>query len=157
MEAIRKVRGDRENRLVPAAIAPSAEAPWGTLEVVVVYTTTNGTIHALKTAASLARGLAARIRVLVPQIVPFPLPLSEPPVPAEFTERRFRTVVEGTRIDTRVDIRVCRDRLQMVSESLEPRSLVVIAQGAGWWPASEKRLARQLARLGHHVILSYHP
>lgn len=127
----------------------------GAFEVVVVHTTTTGTVEALKTAASLARDLGARIRVLVPQIVPFPLPLAAPPVPAEFTERRFRTVIAGARIETRVDIRVCRDRVQMVSSSLKPRSLVVMAPGAPWWPWPEVWLARQLRRQGHHVVMSH--
>jgi len=128
----------------------SGEAP---LEVIVLHTTTSATLRALRTAARLAEGLAARIRLLVLEIVPYPLPVAAPPVPLEFTHRRFRTVALETKIDTDVDIRLGRDKAQMLESALKPHSLVVMAAKTGWWPNAEKRLARRLENLGHQVVV----
>src|SRR5580765_2484747 len=35
-----------------------------------------------------------------------------------------------------------------------PRSLLVIAGSRNWWPTREKRLARELRRAGHEVVLA---
>jgi hypothetical protein len=137
----RTARGER-----PAIV----ETP---LEVIVLHTTTNATLQALRTAAGLAEGLAARIRLLVLEIVPYPLPLNTPQVPVEFTQRRFRTVASDTSIDTQVDIRLGRDKAQMLESALRPHSLVVLAAKSGWWPTAEKRLAKRLEHMGHQVVI----
>lgn len=123
------------------------------LEVIVLHTTTKATLQALRTAARLAEGLVARIRLLVLETVPYPLPLNAPQVPVEFTRRRFRTVASETSIDTAVDIRLGRDRAQMLESALKPHSLVVMAAKTGWRPSAEKRLAKRLERMGHHVVV----
>jgi hypothetical protein len=123
------------------------------LEVIVLHTTTKATLQALRTAARLAEGLAARIRLLVLETVPYPLPLNSPQVPMEFTHRHFRTVALETKIDTDVDIRLGRDKTQMLESALKPHSLVVMAAKPGWWPTAEKRLARRLERIGHQVVV----
>jgi hypothetical protein len=123
------------------------------LEVIVLHTTTRSTLQALRTAARLAEGLAARIRLLVLEIVPYPLPVSAPQVPMEFTHRHFRTVASETAIDTDVDIRLGRDKAQMLESALKPHSLVVMAAKTGWWPTAEKRLAKRLENLGHQVVV----
>ena len=63
--------------------------PGSALEVNVLFTSTGATIAAAKVAGTLAHDLGARIRVIVPQVVPFPLPLSEPTVKPEFTANRI--------------------------------------------------------------------
>jgi hypothetical protein len=123
------------------------------LEVIVLHTTTKATLQALRTAARLAEGLAARIRLLVLETVPYPLPLNSPQVPMEFTHRHFRTVALETKIETDVDIRLGRDKVQMLESALKPHSLVVMAAKSGWWPSAEKRLAKRLERIGHHVVV----
>jgi len=47
-------------------------------ELVVVFTDVSETLVALGTAARLAHGLGARIRLVAPQIVPYPAPLEQP-------------------------------------------------------------------------------
>jgi hypothetical protein len=129
---------------------PRGDSP---LEVIVLHTTTGATLQALRTAARLAEGLAARIRLLVLEVVPYPLPVSAPPVSSEFTHRHFRTVALETKIETDVDIRLGRDKTQMLESALKPRSLVVIAAKSRWWPSAEKRLAKRLERTGHQVVV----
>jgi hypothetical protein len=124
------------------------------LEVIVLHTTIRETLQALRTGAQLANGLAAHIRLLVLEVVPYPLPLTAPPISAEFSRRHFRTVASQASIDTSVDIRVGRDRAQMLEFALNPHSLIVLGERRGWWPTAERRLAKRLERLGHQVVLA---
>jgi hypothetical protein len=124
----------------------------GSLEVVVLHTTIPATLCALRTAAGLADGLGARIRLLVPQLVPFALPLDSPPIARDFLERRFRTVASDVEVETHVDIRLCRDQWTVLQSALRPHSLVVLGGRGSWWPSAEKRLAQRLRRAGHQVV-----
>jgi hypothetical protein len=124
------------------------------LEIVVIYTSVRQTLAALRTAGSLARGLNVRIRLVVPEVVPFPALLDRPPVELRFTERKFRTIAEQSAIDTTVDICLCREREAGVLLFLKPGSVVVIGAAEGWWRSRrESRMARTLRRHGHHVLL----
>jgi hypothetical protein len=124
-----------------------------TLEVTVVFTKVPATLRALKMAAELAHNLNGRIRLLVPQVVPYPLPLERPAVSAEFSRRRLQTLASQGSIDTRVEVWLCRDRSDALCQALKPDALVVIGVRRSWWPAAEKALARKLRRKGHEVIL----
>jgi hypothetical protein len=125
----------------------------GAFEVVVLYTTVPGTLESLRRAADLAEGLAARIRLLVLTVVPYPLTMESPAVPLPFARRRFITLANEARVDTLVDIRLGRDEERMLEAALKPGSLVVLERRK-WWPARERRLARRLQRLGHNVVYS---
>jgi hypothetical protein len=127
--------------------------PGCTLEVVVMFTDVPGTLRALKAAAELAHNLNGRIRLLAPQVVPYPLPLERPPVSKGFNQRRFRTVASYSCIETRVEVYLCRDRYETLCQALEPESLVVIGVRRSWRPTAEKALARKLRTQGHQVIL----
>jgi hypothetical protein len=125
------------------------------LEVTVVFTHIPGTLWALKRATELARDLNGWIRLLVPQVVPYPLPLTSPPILVEFNERRFRNIASKQPIDTRVEIYLCRDVEVVLTSKLRPKSLVVMGARKSWWPTAEKALARRLRRAGHQVIFVY--
>lgn len=135
-------------------IPPPAEKPDYSLEILVLHTTTAGTLRALQTAARLANGLAAQIRLLVLQLVPYALPLDEPPVALEFTRNRFRTMASDVPVETRVGIRIGRDRERMLGLILQPRSVVVLGDRPGWWPSEQKRLVKWLAGRGHQVVFA---
>jgi hypothetical protein len=128
-----------------------------TLDVTVVFTKVPATLQALKIAAELAHNLNGRIRLLVPQVVPFPLPLEKPAVSAEFNRRRLQTLASQGSIDTRVEVWLCRDRYDALCQALEPKALVVMGARPSWlpnwWPTAEKALVRKLRRRGHQVIL----
>jgi hypothetical protein len=124
------------------------------LDVTVVFTSVEGTLTALQQAAILAGELNARITLLVPQLVPYPLPLSSPPVLIGFNERRFRVIAEHTAIETTVQVYLCRERDDVLANVLRPHSLVVLGDRHSWWPTGEERLARRLRKQGHHVILT---
>jgi hypothetical protein len=124
-----------------------------TLEVTVVFTKVPATLRALKMAAELAHDLNGRIRLLVPQVVPYPLPLEKPAVSAEFHGKRLQTLASRGSIDTRVELCLCRDRYDALCEALGPEALVVMGMRRSWWPTAEKTLVRKLRRRGHNVVL----
>jgi hypothetical protein len=122
------------------------------LNIAVVFTSVESTLEALKEAGNLANSLGARITLVVPQVVPYPLPLETPPVLVEFNEHRFRVIASESSVETGVQIYLCRDRLQMLLATLSPNSLVVIGGRKKWWPTTEKLMARRLRQAGHKVI-----
>jgi hypothetical protein len=101
---------------------------------------------ALAKAAAHARGLDLQIEVLTAQVVPFPLPLSEPPVSVEFAERAVSQLVAGVDAAVSVHILLCRDSNEALRKAVPRESLVVIA-------GDNLRLARLLAADGHRLIV----
>jgi hypothetical protein len=144
-----------ETLLIPAVARPAQ--PTATenarLGVIVVFTTVESTVHALRKAGALATRLNAHITLVVPQVVPFPLPLTSPPVLLDFSERRFRVIAAESPVQTTVRLYLCRDQMETLATVLEPNSLIVLGARRRWWPTAEDRLARKLRRAGHQVIL----
>jgi len=132
----------------------AAEKPGGELWVNVVFTGIKQTLAALRTAAVLAADLRGRIVVLVPQVVPYPAPLDSGSVPRAFLVHRLVTAVSESRIETHIRVCVCRDRRTALSAALPPCSIVVLGGGKRWWPTQEQRLAAELRRQGHHVVVA---
>ncbi len=157
MEVGKNMRLALEKLVVPAIrrrMPARPDVPEHRLNMAVVFTSTAATVAALKKAGALAESLSARITLVVPQIVPFPLPLESPPVLLEFSERRFRQIAEDSPVETTVQIYLCRDRNETLRAVLAPRSLVVVGGRRRWWHTAEQRLARQLRRAGHEVIFT---
>jgi hypothetical protein len=122
------------------------------LDLQVIFTDLPKTTAALAAARTLARDLGARITLMAAQIVPYPLPLAEPDVPVEFTER----VMESLAVDNEaaVEIYLCRDRDEAIRRALPPNSLVILgARKWRWWPSWESRLARLLRHDGQRVLV----
>ena len=139
---------------VPARpFTEEAEEADSKLEISVVFTSVKATLAALKEAGNLAKSLGGRITLFVPQIVPYPLPLSMPPVPVDFSERRLYVIANNCRVETRVSIYLCREASETLQSVLKPCSLVVIGRRKRWWPTAEKRLAAKLRRFGHQVVV----
>jgi len=153
----KSIRPAFERRLTHATGSPAppqAGESEHRLDVAVVFTSAAATVLALKKAGTLAERLSARIALLVPQVVPFPLPLESPPVLIDFSENRFREIAAESRVETTVQIYLCRDRLETLKAALAPHSLVVIGGRKRWWPTREKMLARTLRRAGHDVVFT---
>lgn len=121
------------------------------LDLYIVFTNLSDTCAVLHAAAELARDLQARITVLVPQAVPYPLPLSRPPVPIGLTEQSLEPLTREPQTDTSIRVLLCRDRDEAVRQALPPESLVVIGERRHWWSRGS-RLARILKRDGHRVL-----
>jgi hypothetical protein len=122
------------------------------LNIAVVFTSVESTLAAVKEAGNLANSLGAKITLVVPQVVPYPLPLETPPVLVEFNEHRFRVLASESPVETSVQVYLCRDRLEMLLRTLSPNSLVVIGGRKKWWPTNEKLTARRLRKAGHKVL-----
>jgi hypothetical protein len=122
------------------------------LSIAVIFTSVESTLEALEEAGTLACSLGARITLLVPQVVPYPLPLESPPVLLEFNEKRFKLIASQSPVETTVRIYLCRDSVEILTHVLGPGSIVVIGGKKRWWPTREKKLARQLHRDGHQVF-----
>jgi hypothetical protein len=133
---------------------PGAQSAPIKLELTVLHTGLSGTLGALRKAADLASGLNAHIRLLVPQVVPYPLSLESPPVLLEFNQRRFQAIAAAQAVETRVEIFLCRDVDALLAEVLPHGSTILIGARKRWWRTAEQRLARRLHRMGHHTILA---
>lgn len=137
--------------VTPPGIEDQREAKG--LVITVVFTTVSATLLALKQAAEFGRSLGARIRILVPHAVPYPLPLDRPQVDPGIRLRRFRTIVLDAAVETWLDVRLCRDTQHCILQDLCPSSLVLIGGRKRWcWCTREERLAKKLSFAGHHVL-----
>ena len=134
--------------------APPVEVLESRLNITVVFTSIAATVQALDKAGSLAETLGARITLVVPQIVPYPLPLTSPPVLLEFQEKRFEAIASASRVEIKVEIYLCRDHVETLKRTLKPHSLVVVGGPKRFWPTREKSLVRKLQRAGHEVIFT---
>ncbi len=147
-----------ERQFAPAISRPDAQPPEAgshRLAISVVFTSPEFTITALRRAAALAGNLDARITLIVPQVVPFPLPLASPPVLIDFQEARLREIASKTPVETVVRIYLCRSRWELLQCVLEAHSLVVLGARAQWrWLTRERRLARKLRHAGHEVVMA---
>lgn len=132
----------------------TAGASGSRLNVTVLFTSVEGTMAALRTAGTLAGKLGGRITIVVPEVVPYHLPIQEPAVSREWNEKRFRVLAAESAVETSVRFYLCRDEDEMLTKKLKPRSLVVLGGKKRWWPTRERRLARRLRSLGHEVILA---
>ena len=122
--------------------------------VFVVATTTDGTRAALAAAVPLARGSLARLVVLVPQIVPYPLAVDGPADVTAFNERRHRDLVREADADAEITVCLCRTPNDVL-HAIPPESTVVVGGPSGaMLPSREERLSRQLTRLGHHSVFA---
>jgi hypothetical protein len=150
--------GDDDMVSSSVSVHSAAPAVKAGIEVFVLFTDIPSTLAALRTAAQLAHGLSARIRLLALHCVPYPLPLDKPSISVQFLGQRFRTLTEScTRsgshpVETIADIRLCRDSWEALRSALAPGSVVVIGKRSGWWPKKEDGWARKLRDAGHHVV-----
>jgi hypothetical protein len=145
------------DRRLPAATGypegPETDGRESRLNLVVIFTSLDATVAALKKAGALAESLGARITLVVIQLVPYPLPLTSPPVLLDFQEKRFRDIATAIPVEIRVQLYLCRDVFETLDKVVQPHSLVVIGGRKRWWPTREKRLARKL-QSAHQVIFT---
>jgi hypothetical protein len=121
----------------------------------VLATQFEGTRAALEAAIPLARGSHARLKVLVPQVVPYPLPLDEPAEPAPFPAERYRHLLHHLHAEAEVRLCLCRHLDDVILQMLPAHATVVVGGPAGTWRASrDERLTRRLTHLGFRVVFA---
>jgi hypothetical protein len=136
---------------------PGAGVAERRLDIVVVFTGIPGTLAALNAAGALAHGLNTRVRLVVPQAIPYAYSLEQSPIAAGFTERLLADLVgkaTNNSTETAIEIYRCRDRLRTMLEVLQPNSLIVIGGRKRMWPTKESVLANKLRSNGHEVIFA---
>ena len=138
----------------PHVAGPPDTAPESRSRIYVVFTDRRGTAAALTSAAALAAQLNFRLDVVVSQVVPYPLPAANPPVPVTFTVDQIRELAHSTSAEPDIHVYLCRERLPTLLEVLPPHSVVAIGMKRTWLPTKVKRLARALEREGHVVIVA---
>ena len=160
-----------EKMLVPATGHRTRRADIGEqrLSISVVFTSEGATLAAFKEAGRLANNLGAEIKLIVAQVVPYPLPLETPPVFLNFSENRFRDLAAESQVDARVQIYLCRDQLETLLSVLPEDTLVVLGGTkprwarkwkvvarwlSAWWLTKEERLARRLRLTGYQVLFT---
>jgi hypothetical protein len=133
-------------------VTQQAERTEAALTISVVFTSVEATLAALRKASCVAESLGASIDLIVPQVIPFPLQLTSPPVLIDFSQRRFRVTAGASSVAATVRICLCRDPLEMLKSELHLRSIVVLGIRKRWWPTRDMRLAAELRRAGYVVI-----
>ncbi len=124
------------------------------LNIHIIFTNADGTRHALSATEQLGYGLDVCVNLLVAQVVPYPLPLDEPDISSAFTRQHLLKLVARAESEIQVRIQLCRDRVSAIRAALPPKSIVLIGDHyRRWWPCPGARLAKQLRRDGHKVIL----
>jgi hypothetical protein len=156
-------RFNRVPNLIPGLIGSHSERAQmsdsgldSDLHVSVVFTTKEGTLTALRAASELSKDLSARVTLIVAEVVPFHFPLEKPPVSIDFLGQRQLSLVAESSIhakEVRIEICLCRDRMQCLKAILKPRSMVVIGREKGCWATQEGKLAHLLCAQGHQVML----
>lgn len=122
--------------------------------IYVVATDYTGTRAGLTAAIPLAKGAGARLVLLVPHVVPYPLPVDQPVDSGQFVVRRYRDLVAELNGVVQIRLCLCRRPGDVLSQ-LSPSATVVLGGPAGRWvPSAAVRLARRLAHLGHRVVFT---
>jgi hypothetical protein len=125
------------------------------LSLTVVHTSYQGTLAALKAAATLATNLDVRLGLIMTEIVPHRLPLDRPRRSVEFLKRIQEDLVAEAGLGSEeilIQICVCRDTRETLGRLLPTPSLIVLGGRRAWWPTREQRLETFLSRLGHQVV-----
>jgi len=134
------------------AIQSEGIGPEPQLSVFVVFTSVKQTLNALEKASELAKNLGAKIVIVAAQVIPFPLPLDEPPVSFELVMRRFETMAARKLEGLHISPYLCREPCQAYQRVLNRNSPVVIGLKKRWWRTPEEKLARKLQSAGFKII-----
>jgi hypothetical protein len=94
------------------------------------------------------------MKLLVPQVVPYPLALNEPAVRPSHVASRLLALARDAGVEATIEIRLCREALDALRQWLRPHSIVVLGTRGRWWQPGSGRLGQLLRKEGHHVVLS---
>jgi hypothetical protein len=126
---------------------------------VVLYTSVELAAAALLRAEELAQGMELRVRLVCAQIVPYPLPVEQPPVNLQYLESKLQKVSEDCSLDVQGEIVLARDMQTALKSALKPDSIVVLASRRRLWPTlwanQEESLRKECIKAGHEVVMCY--
>jgi hypothetical protein len=125
------------------------------LEINLIFTDQQATLFALEAVESLSRDLGACIRLRATTVVPYALPVDEPPVSVVFLESSLFDLIsrlERDGFEATAHLYFCRDREKALLQVLAPNALVVIGAKKRWWPTDASRLVKTLRSAGRRVV-----
>ncbi len=147
-------RNNEQSSYLPEKLFTTGDAISGEMYVTIIFTSISATLNVFRITADWINQLGIQIKILVPHVVPYPLPLDRPQVDPAFRLKQFRALCEQGPAGTRIEIKLCRNVCDCLLHSVTPHSLVLIGVRKRWWPFTcEKRWARSLERAGHQIIL----
>src|SRR5262249_29351427 len=113
----------------------------------VFATTFDGTRAALAAAVPLARGSSAKLVLIVPRIVPYPLELDAPCESTTFVVKQYAAAIERLGGNATIDVCACRRLDDIVTRVVAAGSTIVVGGPVGrWLTTPEERLANRLSR-----------
>jgi hypothetical protein len=140
---------DRQEQDLDAVLFP------GPLQIVVPGAGLELTRAAVDAVADLAKNLQAGATLVSVQVVPFTLPLDNPPISSRFYRRCLEEIVSRIPMPLRIELLLARDQESALRQFMPKSSpVLVVARRRRWWRKSaEERLASALRRAGHKVAL----
>lgn len=120
--------------------------------VYAVFTTTEDTFAALRTARALASAMAASLTLIHVRTVPYPLSVDTPNGVSAVETDAFLQRLRAQGYDVRVRVVLCRSEREAIPLAFRRHSLIVIAGRRRWWPTASERWRRQLETAGHFVV-----
>jgi hypothetical protein len=141
--------------ILPTAVVETFEATKDRLlPIHVLVTDLQSASAALHCAVRLAADLGAETRVLVPQVVPYPLDLEYPAISLEFTCKQLQMLAASAGADPYIYVYLCRDAIDLLRVLLPERAIVVLSAPQRWsFLTKAGRIARALKRQGCAVIV----
>ena len=134
---------------------PSTFSAIRTSEINVIFTTLQGTTAAMRVAASLSRATEARVRLIDPRILRYPLRsagyalAAAPEVSIEDRERE--RVVRAAGVPVEVLVYNCGRETDAIRVALRRHSFVIMGGHRSWLPTRQERLQRAIESMGHIV------
>jgi hypothetical protein len=111
------------------------------MQVVVIATTPESTIAALRSATGLSAELGAQITLVAMQRVPLQFPLRKPPVSVDSMQRRLYGLISEAEIvktEVLIQLCLCRDLRDGLRTVLRTHSLVILGGPNHCWSRGER-------------------
>jgi hypothetical protein len=123
------------------------------MQLVVVYSEPHVTAVVLERAAELVAGLNAHVLLVAVHTVPFPAPLASASASHAHLVRQLADLATQSALPVTPQIVMARYWEEGFRFALREESTVLVGMRKHFWTTHEERLARILARDGHHVAL----
>ncbi len=134
----------------PGSLERSGAAP---LEIVAPYTEWSLAKAVLERAVVLAAGLEVHIQLIAVHTSPYPAAIGCPALVHAQLVEQLTDLAAGCPVPVTPQVVMARYWDEGFRYAVKPNSTVLIGTRERFWPTHEEKLARLLAREGHHVAL----
>ncbi|HKE27694.1 MAG TPA: hypothetical protein VKB88_35305 [Bryobacteraceae bacterium] len=123
------------------------------LHLVIVYSEPQLTAAVLERAAELVSGLNAEVLLVAVHTIPFPASLASASSSHAHLVMQLAELAAESELPVTPQIVMTRYPEEGFRFALREQSTVLMGTRKHFWPTREERLAKILARDGHHVVL----